>query len=104
MRNVNQKVQGRSNGKVRRRWRAGAALSASPSRVAHTFRSLECMRHASGVEWRKAPGEALLRPERLELEETGREVGLHAQQSYRPEAGGSAWRLAVVQLEVLFSE
>jgi hypothetical protein len=35
----------------------------SKSRVAHTFRSLECMRQVSDVESRHAPAEALLRRE-----------------------------------------
>src|SRR5690348_5497362 len=44
----------------------GGKAADSPQ-VAHTFRSLECMRHICDVEWRDAAAEALLRREPCSL-------------------------------------
>src|ERR1051326_5332613 len=44
----------------------GGKAAESPQ-VAHTFRSLECMRHICDVEWRDAAAEALLRREPCSL-------------------------------------
>jgi hypothetical protein len=46
----------------------------------------------------------VLRHEHLDRKEAGREIELHAQQSGEARLGEAAGRLAVVELEVLFSE